>query len=137
MVKFMSRGSEHGECGLLINRWGVEVTDKKIIKLLRESPNNGFLFFEVENEEDIRKKTIDFAKHVLAMEKKPVEVEPISGIREEEMAEEVAFAEENTRLKKEREQAEQDFLNERKEAHDRQTEQVREALRDKRGRKNG
>lgn len=102
MVRFMTRGSEHGECGVVITRWGTEINNEVIVEKLRKSPNNGVFFYEVEDQEKIKKDAVEFAKQILSAHDAPATVEPISGINDEEMEKELAAAAENERLKQER-----------------------------------
>ena len=129
MARFMSKGSEHGECGVIITRWGTDVNNSDTVRNLRRSPNNGVFFFEVESAAQIRRKTVDFAKQVLAMETPPMEVEMVSGISDAEMEAEIAAAEENSRIKREQEEAEAAEKAARKEEHDRITAEIAEVKR--------
>lgn len=99
MVRFMTKGSEHGECGVIVNRFGVDITDPVKVEQLRNSPNNGTFFFEVEDERQLRKAN---RKKQDIVDADFVRVPPITGIlTDEEMQAEVEAVAENERLKQE------------------------------------
>ena len=117
MVKFISRGCDYGAFGIIIDRWGVEVEDEKVVEQLRNSPDFNVFYFEVEKpdpwkqrSEKVAKKMAERRKYEVENPKNPpVVVEPISGIdSEEEMKLEVDAAEENSRLKMKEPEQEED-----------------------------
>ena len=117
MVRFISRGCDYGAFGIIIDRWGVNVEDEKVVEQLRSSPDFNVFYFEVEkpdpwkqyNEKVARRTAERRKREVENPENPPVVVEPISGINsEEEMKLEVEAAEENSRLKTKEQEQEED-----------------------------
>lgn len=104
MARFISPVA-YGTHGITITGRGFSTNDEALITALRKSPDLGRWFFEVMDEAEMKAAKIAEAKKVLASE--GIAVEPISKGNIEEDEKDVA---EQTRIKKEQKDAEDELI---------------------------